>query len=749
MTKGRGLGVAVSSMLVASLLSACGAHLPRLQDYPVLPLEQTSFLYASDGSLIAQLYASQDRVVLSYAQMPQSIRDAAVAIEDKRFYYHHGIDLRAILRAAYDNAKSGRAIEGGSTITQQLVKNLYTGDEHTFARKLDEGVLAWELEDQMSKDQILTEYLNTVYFGQGAYGVQAASKIYFGRDAWRLTLAQSATLAALITSPGHFDPYRYPSRAIGRRNVVLLEMMQQGMISQAAYDRAITVQLGIHRRPPDTTHYRYPYFVEYFKDWFLSNPAFGATYDDRYKLLFTGGLRLTSTLDPTLQAEAQAAVGAVLSYPGDPSAGMTVMDPTNGYVRAMVGGNDASYWANKPGSHVNLATDEGGSGRQSGSSFKPFALVAAIENGIPPSTVFPAPASIDIPMESGKFWTVTNAEGNGYGKLSLAEATVHSVNTVYAQVIQEVGPQKVVDVAERMGLRCCTRVSQPARPLLPYLSAVLGSNEVNTLEMADAYSTLAAGGAHVDPVPAISISDSKGNVIWKASPDPKQVIDPQIASTVDQILQDVVLYGTGTVANIGRPEIGKTGTEVNHTNAWFVGAIPQLTAAVWVGFPNANIPMIAPTTRITVFGGTWPAQIWRLFMEHATEGMAVKDFTTPEVGYVSVAVDVTQDPYCLPNQYTLLQNIQSLQFVVGTQPRKTCTTPTSVQSATVPSVIGLTQYDAEQLLQQSGFYVNVTLTRSTQPPGVVVAQDPAAGENAYETSTITIEVSRAPKKHKA
>ncbi|MDP9297400.1 MAG: transglycosylase domain-containing protein [Actinomycetota bacterium] len=742
MTKGRGPALAAAILLLATVLTGCGG-LPRLEDYPTLSLAQTSFLYASDGSLITELHADQDRVVLTFGQIPQSIRDATVAIEDRRFYQHHGVDLRAILRAAYDNVAAGRTIEGGSTITEQLVKNLYTGAERTLRRKLDEAVLAWQLEDRMTKDQILTEYLNTVYFGAGAYGVQAAARTFFGVDAADLGLAQSATLAGLITSPGHFDPVRHPRRALGRRDVVLRLMFEQHLISSRAYARSIRANLNVRRSRPNSARYPYPYFVDYFKAWFLSNPAFGETREDRYKALFTGGLRITTTLDPRLQSAAESAVRSVLSYPSDPAGAMTVMDPTTGYVRAMVGGRTGDYWDGTPGARVNLATGEGGTGRQSGSSFKPFALVAAIENGISPSTVFSAPSSIQIPMEGGHVWSVTNAEGSGYGSLSLADATIHSVNTVYAQLIDRVGAAKVVAVAKRMGIRCCTHVSQPTHPLLPYLSAVLGTNEVNTLEMADAYSTLASGGSRVDPVPVLSVTDAKGNVLWRADPRPRRMLDPQIASVVDQILQNVVLYGTGTAANIGRPQIGKTGTAMDHSNAWFVGAIPQLTAAVWVGYPRGQIPMVPPRTRITVFGGTWPAGIWRVFMERAALNLPVRTFPQPAIGYVSVAVDTTQQPYCLPNQYTLPQNVQTLQFVAGMQPRKTCTTPTSLQSITVPSVIGLPQAAAEETLRQAGFSVTATVAPSTQPAGTVVYQNPAAGVDAYQTSTVTITVSSA------
>lgn len=740
MRRSRGLALVIVMLTVVG--TACGS-LPRLSDYRErsIPLAQTSFLFASDGSLITELHAGEDRVVLSRTQMPQAVRDATVAVEDKRFFYHHGVDLRAIVRAAYADVSAGEIVEGGSTITQQLVKQLYVGGDETFRRKIDEAILAWQLEDRLTKDQILTKYLNTVYFGQGAYGIQAAARSYFGVDAKDLTVAQCALLAGLIRAPNDFDPFVHPVHGRVRRNQALKAMLDQGMISQAVHDEAVAEPIELHTSA-SLERYPYPYFVDYFKQWFLSNPAFGKTRDDRYLLLFTGGLRITTTLDPRMQAAAQTAVRSVLSYPGDPSGAMTVIDPRTGYVRAMVGGKDNDYWDAESGDgRVNLATG-GSTGRQAGSSFKPFALVAALENGISPSTVFSAPSSIEIPLDNGQVWDVTNAEASGYGGLTLEQATISSVNTVYAQLIDLLGPQTVVDVARRMGIRCCLRASQPKRPLLPYLSAVLGTNEVNTLEMSSAYGTLATGGQHVNPVPVISIKDSQGGLLWGASPKPQQVIDPAVASAADQILQKVVLYGTGAAANIGRPQIGKTGTAQNYSDAWFVGAIPQLVAAVWVGFPQGQISMAPPTTRITVFGGTWPAQIWRNFMLKAALTYDVREFPTPEVNYVAVAVDATQDPYCLPNQYTLPQNIQTLEFIGGTEPTQTCTTPTSLQVVTVPSVVGLSQAAAMTLLGDAGFYVHVLVETSTQPPGTVISQSPAAGISAYQTSTVTITVSK-------
>jgi penicillin-binding protein 1A len=734
-------GPVAAGVVLAIGLVSCG--LPRLQDYPERPLAQTSFLYASDGSLITSLHAVEDRVVLTAGQMTPAIRQAAVAIEDRRFYEHHGVDPEAILRAAVNDLRSGQVVEGGSTITQQLVKNLYTGDDRTFGRKIDEAVLAWQLEHRLSKDEILTQYLNTVYFGEGAYGIQAAAKTYIGVDASALTLAESAMLAGLITAPNHFDPFIRPASAVGRRNVVLGLMRDHGDISPRAYERAIRERLTL-RRDRTESRYPYPYGVDYFKRWFLSNPAFGPTYDDRYRVLFTGGLRITTTLDPSIQAAAQDAVTSALPYPSDPDAAVTVLDPRTGYVRAMVGGNPADYWANDAAGRVNLATGAGGSGRQTGSAFKAFALVTALEQGISPDTTFAAPASIDIPLPGGGTWHVTNAEGNGYGTMSLRSATVSSVNTVYAQLIERLTPEAVVETAERMGMRCCPKVSSPKMPLQPYLSAVLGSNEANTLEMASAYGTLATGGRRVDPVPVVTVTDAKGKVLWQADQRPQQVLRPDVAAAADGILQDAVLYGTGTAANIGRPQIGKTGTDDDHDNAWFVGSVPQLTAAVWVGFHQGQIPMEPPRTRITVFGGTFPAQIWRLLMLRATAGLPPEQFPTPEVRYVDVAVDVTQRPYCLPNENTLPMNIEVLHFISGTEPNQVCTSPKAVQRVIVPSVVGFTEDEARTTLEQSGFYVQVRSEPSTQPAGTVIYQDPSGGLTEPQTSTITITIARTP-----
>jgi penicillin-binding protein 1A len=280
--------------------------------------------------------------------------------------------------------------------------------------------------------------------------------------------------------------------------------------------------------------------------------------------------------------------------------------------------------------------------------------------------------------------------------------------------------------------------------LLAVDSAVLGSNEANTLEMASAYGTLATGGRRVEPVPVESVVGPDGSILWQASPDPQQVVEPQVAAAANDILQDVVLYGTGTAANLGRPQIGKTGTDDNHDNAWFVGAVPQLSTAVWVGFHEGQIPMEPPRTRITVFGGTWPAQIWRLLMQKATRSLDPEPFPTPQVSYVSVAIDTTQQPACLPNEFTLPSHIATVNFVSGTEPTHVCTSPDSLQHVLVPSVVGFDEAKAKGTLESAGFFVDVQSEASTQPAGTVIYQDPAAGTSKLQTSVVTITVAKPP-----
>jgi penicillin-binding protein 1A len=736
-----------AAVLVAMLASAC--RLPNLGDErakaPALP--QTSFVYASDGTLITSLHAAEDRVVVPSKKIADVMRSAVIAIEDKRFYDHHGVDLKALMRAAYIDATSGRIVEGGSTITQQYVKQTYVGDEQTLSRKIKEAYLAWQLEDKLTKDQILTKYLNTVYFGNGAYGIQAAAETYFDRPASDLSLSQAALLAGLIRAPNDYDPVSHPNIATRRRNQVLRSMENLDMIDGAQVAHASERPVHVHTvQPVAQQHYLAPYFIDYVKQWFLSNPRFGKTVQERYDLLFEGGLRITTTIDPTLQREAETAVHSILLYPTDPYAAMTVIDPRTGFIKAMVGGRD--YWSGKDRfARINLATG-GTTGRQAGSSFKPFALVAALEHGISPGQSFDG-SSVSVPLSDGTVWTPGNAEGSSYGYISMENATINSVNVAYVNIEKAIGDgdiylgaQRVVDTAKRLGIRCCTRTTSPRTPLQAVPSAVLGTNEVNTMEMASAYGTLADGGLHVMPTPVASVTTADGKVLYQAQARPQAVVNSSVVTLADQILQKVVLYGTGTAANIGRPQIGKTGTAQNYSDAWFVGAVPQLVAAVWVGFPRGQISMCCGRTRISpVYGGTWPAQIWRAFMVNATTHLPVKAFPTSDIQYVTISIDITQG--CLANQYTPPQDIHAEQYVVGTEPHlKVCKEPTSYQMLAVPSVVGLRQEQAVAALQRAGFTVKLRYDPgSTQRPGFVIGQDPSGGEHAQQTSTVTITIS--------
>jgi penicillin-binding protein 1A len=728
-------------------LAASACDLPSLHEVreSADALPQTSFIYSADGALITTLHAGENRVVVRSRKIPDVVRDAVIAIEDQRFYDHSGLDVRALLRAAYRDATTGEVVEGGSTITQQLVKKLYVGDEQTVGRKIREAYLAWQLEQRMSKDRILTRYLNTVYFGNGAYGILAASETYYGVEPLELTLSQAATLAGLIAAPVDYDPVRHPGRSERRRNHVLTLMLGLDMIDEAEFEKASDSPIVLDLTPEDATHYPAPWFVDYVKEWFLSNPRFGETPQDRYDLLFEGGLRIVTTVDLQLQRAAERAIGSVLTEPADPYGALTAIDPRTGYVRAMVGGRD--YWNEDDDfARINLATG-GVTGRQAGSAFKPFALVAALEHGIPRTQPLNG-STAHILLKDGTYWDPHNAEGSAYGTISLESASVNSVNVAYANLLSVIGDgdpyagaAALVEAAMRMGIRCCPRTTEPNGPLAAVPAAVLGVNEVSTLEMASAFGTLANVGRHVQPTPVISVTTSDGDVIYHAPSRAEQAVEPAIAAEAVDILKGVVSSGTGVGANIGRPQFGKTGTAQNASDAWFVGAIPQMVTAVWVGFPQGQIPMCCGNVRISiVYGGTWPASIWRAFMLAASRGMPAKEFGT-DVDYVRLRVDVTRG--CLANPYTPPGDIDVLRFPSGAEPTlEVCTEPSSSQLPVVPSVIGLERQAATSALHNAGFVVATVFVRSDRQPGTVIAQDPGGGSRLILTGTVTITVAK-------
>ena len=677
----------VCLVALASLAGGCSwkARPIALQQ---LPIAESSRIYAADGSLLAMLHGEENRETVPLDRIPAVVRDAVVAIEDERFWQHKGVDPKAVLRAAYTNAEGGEIVEGGSTITQQYVKNEVVGKDRHVRRKIQEAALAYQLEKQYSKERILELYLNTIYFGSGAYGVQAAAKEYFGVSIDKVSLAQAALLAGMIRAPSLTDPATNAEAATARRNAVLRKMVELGHITDAEASAAETEPLVAEKPAVEQGPYSAPYFVERVKRFILDDPRFGETAEDRRDLLFKGGLRITTTLDPAKQRQAEEAVAKVLSKPErDPAAAVASIEAKTGFVRAVVGGRD--FFGGGPNDKFDLATQ---GSRPAGSSFKPFVLTAALEKGIPLSRVYSAPSRLSIPLTRST-WEVDNYEGGGGGAMNLVDATVHSLNTVYAQLILDVGPKEAVSMAATLGV---------TSPLEPVPAAVLGTNDVTPFEMAAAYTTYANRGIKVQPVYVTKVVGHDGSVLFEHQHTQERVIEQETSDAVVGVLQQVVTRGTGEAARIGRPVAGKTGTSQDWKDAWFVGFTPELVTAVWVGFPESQISMVPPTTRIRVTGGSWPAQIWQLYMSAATADQPITQFPVP------------------PS----LDGSAELVLLV------------------VPSVVGMPVQQAEDALSREGFRAVRSLVRNDEyPPGYVVGQSPLGEDQAPGGSTVTIEVS--------
>jgi penicillin-binding protein 1A len=606
-------------------------------DLPATPPPlQTTYILDREGNVLGTFHASVDRTIVPFNRMPKSLRDAVIAAEDQGFYEHSGIDPLGVMRAAWNDLIAHEVVQGGSTITMQLVKNVYAGHyetdrktgqttyvvpPRTFTQKVREALLAMKLERTYSKDEILAKYLNTIYFGHGAYGVEAAAQAYWGIHASELNMIRSATLAGLISSPSLFDPIDHPIDAEIRRNYVLDRMAALGTISP---ERAARLKLQDVRTHPSDGNLSFPPKLGYFLDY--TKRALIAKYDEAQ--VFGGGLKAITGLDPQMQAAAEEAVAARLDTPGDPEAAVVAIDPATGEVRAMYGGRN---WGT---SQVNLATGDGGTGRQAGSAFKPFTLTAAMEANVSLSSRWYGPGTITIQdprcYTDGEPWTLSNASDEESGTFSLATATAYSVNTVFAQVASLVGPDAVADAAHRMGIRS---------KLQPVCSITLGTQAVTPLEMTNAYATLAARGIRRWATPVHAVRDASGAVLDRTtSGRGKRVISTNDADLVTYALENVIRYGTGTAANIGRPAAGKTGTAQDYVDAWFCGYVPRLATCVWIGYPKGEIPLENVEGYSAVYGGTIPALIWHDFMLKATERMPVQEFPTPSFeGYTTGA----------------------------------------------------------------------------------------------------------------
>jgi membrane peptidoglycan carboxypeptidase len=745
------VGLAMGVKRIDAKLTALGADFTKIPRFP-----QRSTIYANDGKTVLDTVFLDNREDVKLKDISKVARNAVLAIEDSGFYTHGALNWSSLMRALVANARAGAVVQGGSTITQQLVKNtLGVGTDQSFERKFQELALAIRVEQKYTKDQILELYLNEIYMGNGVYGLGTASEFYFDKPASELTLTEGATLAGMIRAPSHYDPLAHPVNTRVRRNDVLNRMMGQGTLDRVKGERAKRAPLGIPKGVHQIKQKAPPYFVTYTIQQILANPngefsVLGKSEAARRRALFEGGLRIYTTLDPTWQAYAQAAANqpyAVGLYtpPGSlrPDTAIVSLDTYSGAVRTMLSGRDY------PHDQLDLVNTP----HQPGSSFKPYILATAFEQGIPPTQTYSSKSPYFPPggWPGSSCNCVTNAEGPGdSGFIDLYRATTDSVNVVFAQLIQDVGAENVVAMAHRMGITTD----------IPAVDALAtGSVGITPLEQASGYQTLANGGDHCTPYTVERIADDKGN-IYTHQLDCNQVIKPDIANLITSMLRSVVTSGTGTAANLYPWLVaGKTGTANNNTNVWFSGYTRQVVTAVWVGSPGDQYSMGS------VFGGTVCAPIWNSYMSRVMSGQPALPFPsapTPPQGPVPNVVGM--------NKPGATQTLGSAGFrvtlnvvnsgapkgqVVGQSPSAGATvslgTAVTINVSDgngpvtkVPTVTGARLDSAKAILTKDGYVVKVTYRVITDPQqqGVVLAQSPDGGTSAPSGTTVTLTVGR-------
>ena len=648
-----GITIAVAcALLVPSVLAVATAgsggdgplDSSQFEDYAV-----RSQVFAADGSLLATLHGVENRDPVPLDRIPDTVVKSVLSVEDAEFYQHGGINLRGLMRAFVQNVQTGGVDQGGSTITQQLVKKALLSDDRVLSRKTKEIALAVRLEQQLSKDEILELYLNTVYFGSGAYGVQAAAETYWGKNVEALTWPEGALLASIISNPVEFDPIVHPATSRGRRNIALGRMVSNNVISQSQAEEfdAVPLPTGrctdrsgprpaacgtISQPPPDS------YFVEQVKQQLLADPRMGATYEERYARVFGGGLKIRTTLDPVAQDAAQNAhdttfpdaVRAEADAKGITTA-MVAVEPSTGAVRALVGGPGFESFK------YDIATHE--PGRQTGSTFKTFVLLTALEQGVLPGDFVAGGGSWPNRGGTPDPYVVTGTGG------TLSSVTLASSNGAFVRLGQTVGVDNVVAMAQRLGVTSQFDSRSKSTPL--------GVFDVTPLEMASAYSAIPNGGVHQSAYFVDRVESRDGRVFIDHQSAPTRAFSASTSCLATQILTDNVRFGTGTNAQLGeQAAAGKTGTTESNTNTWFVGFTPYLTTAVWMGIPAEGTKPMGDLGGREQFGGLWPATIWHNFNAawvEATSSPIATFPTCPSASRGPQAASGASDPFGILN----------------------------------------------------------------------------------------------------
>lgn len=663
----------ITFLVIAFILSggaALGLFLYYIKDTPSfdpqkLKASETSIVYDSNNNVIAELHGGQNRIPVSLDQIPEHLKQAFIAIEDQYFYRHKGINFKSLIGALWTDIVSGKYQRGASTITQQLVKNVFLTHEKTLKRKAQEAWLAIQIERHYTKDQILEFYLNQIYFGHSAYGVEAAAQTFFGKSVKDLTLAESAMLAGVTKGPSIYSPYNNFEKAKERQALVLNEMVDMGFITKEEAEKAKKEEIKLVGLENAKADYKAPYFTDFVITQLAEDlqRELGLTESEAYEKIYNGGLRIYTTLDLEIQEAAERALADPKNYPytredknglPQPQAAAVVIDPHTGYIKAMVGGREHYQ---KLG--LNRATQ---SYRQPGSAFKPIVVYTpAIDMGYTAASVID-----DSPVSYGN-WSPQNYSRDFKGLTTIKKAIADSINVVAVKTLEKIGVDRGIEYAQKLGIKSLVLEGKKNDR---QLSIALGglTKGVSPLELASAYGTLANQGVHVEPIAILKVVDKNGRTILENTPTKWTAVSPQVAYIMTEMMRSVVTEGTATrLASFPFPVAGKTGTTSDSKDVWFVGYTPHLVAAVWMGHDE-------PTPMRGVAGGNQPALIWRQIMTAAHKNLPKIGFSKPSgiVGPIAVCADSGKIPTELCNNDPRGSRVRYEYFIKGTEPTELC-----------------------------------------------------------------------------